>query len=162
LLADAAEIVDGDDAGVRQPRHRPTLALEAPQRRTVVEPAADENLDRDRALQAQVRGPVDRAHAAAADAPLEPVLAVDDLLDGQTELEPRAVVGAALGGGGLDAEAADRAFAQGVQARQRRARDPLLVGDPVAQRPRLERVADLRADRAEEAAVADAVGLARF
>src|SRR5262249_6176481 len=156
----APEVVDGDDAGVRQARHGPPLALETAQGLPIVHAAADEDLDRDGAAEPQVLGAVDGAHAAAADAPLQAVLAVDGLLDREAELHARPVGGAGLGAG-LVAGAADGTLAEGIEARQRRPRPPLLVGDALAERSRLERVADLRAQRAEEPPVTGAVGLAR-
>ena len=88
----------------------------------IVEPPADEDLHRDRRAEAEVIAPVDRAHAAAADAPLEAILAVDGLLDGQAELEPRAVRRASLRAR-LFAQPAHRALAHRVEPRHRRARD---------------------------------------
>src|SRR5262249_39805686 len=146
--------------GVRQPGRRARLALETLERVAVAQPAADEHLDRHRAGQAQIGGPVDRAHPAPTDASLEPILVVDGARHRQAELQARAVLGARLRPG-VVAPAAARALRHRVEARDGLARHAPLLGDALTQGARLEHRAHLRRDRAEQAPVAVAPALSR-
>ena len=73
LLAEAAHVVDRDDVGVRQARHRLRLAQQARlllgQRRPHAAVGDMQQLDRDLAVQLGIVGRVDLAHPAPADQP---------------------------------------------------------------------------------------------
>ncbi len=67
LVADAADVVDRDDVGVRQPGHRPRLAEQPRARlRTHRSLRLSDHLERDAAIQLRVIGLVDDPHAARA------------------------------------------------------------------------------------------------
>jgi hypothetical protein len=76
MTVDGAHIIEGDHMGMGDPADRLGLAPH-PRHRGV---AGDvDQLDRDRALEAELHGVVDDAHAAGADEALQLVLAVEDL-----------------------------------------------------------------------------------
>ncbi len=70
-----ADVVDGDDVRVLQPRRQPRLALEALADVGVVDA---QHLDRDEAIDGRVEGQEQRAHAALAEA-LADAIAIDGL-----------------------------------------------------------------------------------
>jgi hypothetical protein len=63
-----ADVVDGDDVGVREPRHRPRLAQEPRAAPIARVRRRLEQLDRQLAVELGVVGRVDDAHGAGADA----------------------------------------------------------------------------------------------
>ena len=70
-----ADVVDGDDVGVLQPRRQPRLALEALAHVGVVDA---QHLDRDEAIDRRIEGEEQRAHPALAEAFADAV-AIDGL-----------------------------------------------------------------------------------
>ena len=64
---DAADVVDAADVGMVQGRDGASLALEAGPHIGIASDVARQDLDRDRAIEPRVAGPVDLAHAARAD-----------------------------------------------------------------------------------------------
>jgi len=72
-----AEVVQADDVGVVEAGRGLGFAAEAAQRGVVSEAAAQHDLDRHPASQAQVARLVDRAHPSPADQLIETVLLVD-------------------------------------------------------------------------------------
>ena len=66
VLLGAAEVVDGQDVGMRQRGHGLGLALEAREGRGIVGHLRRQDLQRDIAVEARIAGPVDLAHAARA------------------------------------------------------------------------------------------------
>ncbi len=77
-VAVLALVVDGDDVRVGQPRGRLRLAHEAGHERGVLGEARVHDLERDRAVEAEVRGLVHGGHAAAREPGLDAVARVDD------------------------------------------------------------------------------------
>ena len=71
-----ADVVDGDDVGVRQPRQRLRLALQArAHRRRVVGAIGAQHLERDGAVELRIVRAVDHAHAALAEELQHPIAA---------------------------------------------------------------------------------------
>ena len=81
----AAAVVHGHDVRVVQRRGRTRLAPEPPKRRLFTEGAAQHELHRNGALQAQIPGLVNSAHAARPHQVVETVSAVDRPRHGQRE-----------------------------------------------------------------------------
>ena len=67
LIADECQLVNREDAGMRERRHRTRLALEAAAHVRIGGQMLREDLDRDVALESQVTRAVHLAHAAAAE-----------------------------------------------------------------------------------------------
>src|SRR6266404_149408 len=63
---DAAIVIDADDVRMIQAGRSLRLALETPQRRPVAEHVAEHDLDRNPAIETQIRRFVNRAHPAPA------------------------------------------------------------------------------------------------
>jgi hypothetical protein len=74
---DLFDDVDDDDVRVAQAARSPCLAAEPLERLGVLDELRKNDLFRDHAARADVRGPIDRAHATPADEPLDPVLPVE-------------------------------------------------------------------------------------
>ena len=68
LVVDHADVVDGDDVRVREPRHRLRLAQQARARRVLHALPRLEQLERDLAIELRIVRAVDHAHPAGADA----------------------------------------------------------------------------------------------
>ena len=67
-VAQGADVVDREDVGVREPGHRPRLGEQPFAERAGI-PGGPQHLERHRAVQLEVAGLVDDAHAARADGP---------------------------------------------------------------------------------------------
>ena len=93
-----AEVVDGEDVGVGERGHRLGLALEPRQSQLVLHQMLGQHLDGNRAIEGEVGGEVDLAHAAGAEAALDPEMA--ELLAGG-ELVGWSEQGGATGGSAI-------------------------------------------------------------
>ena len=82
-----AEIDDADDIGMVELAEQPRLAKEAPDHFRCRLEFGQQNLDRDRTAQADLRNPVYRTHAARADLLFDPVGVLEHLTD-QSIVQP--------------------------------------------------------------------------
>ncbi|MFT3917397.1 MAG: hypothetical protein QM704_25915 [Anaeromyxobacteraceae bacterium] len=80
-LVGPAEVEHGDGVRVAEPGRRPRLALEALRHGRVVVEADLEELHRHGAIEGEIGGAEDAAHAAAADERVQAVLAADGLAE---------------------------------------------------------------------------------
>src|SRR5262249_42180598 len=86
-----------DDVGVAQLAERLGLQAEARKKRLAPRQLGEDDLERERLVEVDVDGAVDRPHAAAAEAALEAVAAVEQALAGERLPQRRLIARAAAG-----------------------------------------------------------------